>query len=85
MNMEKKAVRLVNTDAVGVVYWRTGDDGRIVFAQGVVTSNSHTYRVTVEPDRHMCDCEYGVNRPGRVHSHTRALELAVWKQARKDT
>ena len=83
-NVEKKAARLVNSGAVRIGYWRTGND-RIEYAVGVVDGTHDTYAVVLEPDRVTCTCEYGINRPGHAHSHTRALELAVWNQARKET
>lgn len=84
-SIEKKAARLVNTGAVKVDYHRFDKNGGLAYAQGTVTSDHGSYLVSVEPDRHSCDCQFGINQPGRIHSHTRALELAVWKQARRDT
>ena len=83
-SVEKKASRLVNTGAVQVTYWRL-DNGRIAYAQGTVTGAHGRYTVEIEPDRVSCDCEYGLHQTGRTHSHTRALELAVWMEAREST
>ena len=83
-SVEKKASRLVNTGAVTDIYWRI-DAGEIVYAQGTVTGAHGRYTVEIEPDRVSCDCEYGLHQTGRTHSHTRALELAVWMEAREST
>ena len=63
---ELKAIRLVLEGNVRISY-RTDD----VLA-GDVTGDTGTYRVTIDPDGHHCDCKFGVEHGGR-HSHTIAL------------
>ena len=82
MSQNRKAARLVNSDAVTVTYWRVTDD-RIEYAAGTVEGDHGDYRVMIEPDRDTCDCRYGMAKIGRTHSHTTALKLAVWKLARE--
>jgi hypothetical protein len=77
----RKAARLVNSDAVTITYWRVAQD-RIEYAAGTVQGDHGEYTVTIEPDRDCCDCQHGMTMPGRTHSHTTALRLAVWKIAR---
>ena len=80
---EKKAARLVNDRKVTVDYWRTEQD-RIVYCKGTVEGDHGRYTVTGGMDG-SCDCLQGLNRPGHRHSHTIALELAAWNEARKVT
>ena len=80
---EKKAARLVNDRRVTVDYWRTEQD-RIVYCKGTVEGDHGRYSVTGGMDC-SCDCLQGLNRPGHRHSHTIALELAAWNEARKVT
>ena len=79
---EKKATRLVNNRHVDVEYHRY-NDGVLMYAKGTVSGDHGVYHVTAGIDN-SCDCEFGVNQPGHRHSHTIALELAAWNQARKE-
>ena len=80
---EKKAARLVNDRKVTVDYWRTEQD-RIVYCKGTVEGDHGRYQMTGGMDC-SCDCLQGLNRPGHRLSHTIALELAAWNEARKVT
>jgi len=75
--VETKAVRLVLDGHVEVDLFKTGDDDQITVAAGHVTSGAHRYWVTLAPDGGTCDCTFGVNQPGRMHSHSLALRLAA--------
>jgi hypothetical protein len=66
-----------------IVDYAKMDQGRISYAQGTVAGDHGKYVVTCEPDGDHCDCVFGLNQPGHSHSHTLALRLAVWNQARQ--
>jgi len=82
-NQETKAARLVNQRRVTVDYHRYSD-GVLMYCKGTVEGDHGRYTVTAGLDC-SCDCLQGINRPGHRHSHTIALELAAWNEARKVT
>jgi len=81
--IETKAVRLVLDGHVTVDLYKTGDDNQIMTAAGHVQSGDETYWVTLDPDGGTCDCTFGVNQPGRLHSHSLALRLAAQQKAKE--
>ncbi len=81
--IETKAVRLVLDGHVTVDLYKTGDDDQIVTAAGHVQSGANRYWVTIAPDGGSCDCTFGENQPGRLHSHSLALRLAAQQEVNK--
>lgn len=49
-------------------------DDTLIYGQ--VKGDHGVYRVSVDPDGHHCDCDYGRFQGGR-HSHTVALQLVA--------
>ena len=81
--IEAKAVQLVINNNVTVDGYTLDDDGAILNATGFVRSDDNTYQVSIDPDGGSCDCTFGVNQPGRHHSHPLALRLAAQQQAKE--
>jgi hypothetical protein len=65
---ERKAVLLVLEGKVRVDH----TDGLLVY--GRVEGKHGTYTVSVDPEGHHCDCQFGRHK-SLAHSHTLALEL----------
>jgi hypothetical protein len=82
--IEAKAVRLVNERKVIVDLYQMADDGTVLTTAGHLTSGDNLYWVTITPDGSNCTCTYGVNQPGRRHSHDLALELETKRLAKEE-
>ena len=82
--IETKAVQLVIEGHVTVDLYKLDPDGAIGTAAGHVHSGNNTYWVTLDPDGGTCECTFGENQPGRLHSHNLALRLAAQQKAKEN-
>lgn len=75
--LDEKTIRLVMEDKVSI-RWRspTLNDGVPDAAQGVVEGDHGVYKVSYSPSGRVCECPASVDC-----SHSRALELAVLREA----
>jgi hypothetical protein len=83
-NIDMKALRIVIDHGVTIDTYTVEPRGTFL-AAGTVEGDHDAYRVELGGDRPKCNCTYGTECPGVTCSHARALELAVWLEATRET
>jgi hypothetical protein len=83
-NIDMKALRIV-IDGLCDIDTYTVEPRGTFRASGTVQGEHGIYEVRLTGDRPSCECTYGTECPGVTCSHARALELAVWLEATRET